>query len=71
MFCYLKCENVVYQPTIFVSTPNTTIADYSGINYLLQVLAFLAKIGILSIVSESKKSKFNVLDYFLLSCGKI
>ena len=67
-FVYLKCENVVYwytiicqnKLTIFVPTCSTTIADYSGINYLLQVLVFLVKIGILSTVSGSKKSKFNI-----------
>ena len=68
-FVYLKCENVVYwytiiicqnQLTIFIPTRSTTIADYSGINYLLQVLVFLVKIGILSTVSGSKKSKFNI-----------
>ena len=44
----------------FIPTCSTTIADYSGINYLLQVLVFLVKIGIISIVSGSKKSKFNI-----------
>ena len=41
-------------------TLSTTIADYSGINYLVQVLVFLVKIGIISVVSGSKKSKFNI-----------
>ena len=68
-FVYLKCENVIYwytivicrnQLTIFIPTSSTTIAGYSGINYLLQVLVFLVKIGIISIVSGSKKSKFNI-----------
>ena len=59
------CQN---QLTIFIPTRSTTIADYSSINYLLQVSVFLAKIGILSIVSGSKKSKFNIfLYYFLLT----
>ena len=68
-FVYMKCENVVYsytivicriQLTIFIPTRSTTIADYSGINYLLQALVFLVKIGIISIASGSKKSKFNI-----------
>ena len=69
LFCLSECENVAYwytivicrnQFTIFIPTRSTTIADYSGINYLLQVLVFLVKIGIISIVSGSKKSKFNI-----------
>ena len=68
-FVYLKCENVVYwytivicrnQLTIFIPTRSTTIADSSSINYLLQVLVSLVKNGILSTVSGSKKSKFNI-----------
>ena len=39
---------------------STTITDYSSINCLLQALVFLAKIGILSIVSGSKNSNFNI-----------
>ena len=76
-FVYTKCGNVVYWYTIvicrnlltiFIPTRTTTNADYSGINYLLQVLVFLVKIGILSTVSGSKKSKFKFfLDYFLLT----
>ena len=77
-FVYLTCENVFYWYTIvicrnqrtifFIPTHSTTIADYSSINYLLQVLVFLVKIGILSTVSGSKKSKFKFfLDYFLLT----
>ena len=66
---YLKCENVIYwytivigwnQLTIFIPRRSTTIADYSDINYLLQVLVLLAKIGFFSIASESKMSKFNI-----------
>ena len=34
-----------------------TIADYSTINCLLQTLVFLSNIGILSIVSGSKKTQ--------------
>ena len=34
------------------------------INYLFQALVFLEKIGILSIVSESKNSKLNIFRLF-------
>ena len=70
-----NCESVGYwyivvcqnQLTIFVTTRSTIIADYSGINYLIQALVFLAKIGILSIVSRSKSQNWIFLDYFLLT----
>ena len=44
-----------------------TIADYTVINYLLQALVFLAKIGIHGIISGSKNSKLIFLDYKLLT----
>ena len=37
------------------------------INYLFQALVFLEKIGILSIVSESKNSKLNIFRLFLFN----
>ena len=40
---------------------STSIADYAGINYLLQTLVSLAKIEIISIISGSKNSKLNIL----------
>ena len=49
-FIYLKCESVGYcyivlirqnQITIFIHARSTTIADCSGINYLLQALVVL------------------------------
>ena len=57
-FRYLKCESVPYwyivvisqnQLTIFIPASSTITADYSGINYLLRSLVFLAKIKIVSI----------------------
>ena len=45
------CQN---QLNTFIHVRRTRIADYSGINYLPQALAFLTKIKILSIVSGSK-----------------
>ena len=38
---------------------STTIADYSGLNDLLQALVFLAKIGFDNIISGSKNPKLN------------
>ena len=61
-----KCWLLIYssnfsqsQLTIFLHTHSATIRDHSSINYLLQVLVFWAKIGILSIISGSKNSKLN------------
>ena len=68
-FVYLKCKSVGYwyivaicqnQLTIFIQARSTTIGDYPSINYLLQTLIFLAKIGIISIISGSKISKLNI-----------
>ena len=68
-FVYLKCESVGYwyivvicqnQLTIFIQARSTTIADYPGVNYLLQTLVCLAKIGIISIISGSQNSKLNI-----------
>ena len=66
---YLKRESADYYRYIVVIRQNqlkismharsTTIADYSGINYLPQALVFLAKNGIISITSMSKNSKLN------------
>ena len=58
---------VVSQFGIFIHTRITTIRDYSGINYLLEVLVFLAKIGILSIISGSENSKLNIFRLFSLN----
>ena len=75
-FVYLKCESVGYwsivvicqnQLTIFIHIRSPTIADYTVINYLLQALVFLAKIGIHGIISGSKNSKLIFLDYKLLT----
>ena len=61
-------SNLSKSLTIFIQACSTTIADYPGINYLLQTLVFLAKIGIISIISGFKNSKLNIfLDYFLLT----
>ena len=69
VFVYLKCECIGYeyivvicqnQLIIFIYARSTTIADYSSINCLLQKLVFLAKIGILSIVSGSKNSNLDI-----------
>ena len=68
-FVYLKCESIGYwyivvisqnQLTVFIQGRSTTIAVYPGINYLLQALVFVAKIGIISIISGSKNSKLNI-----------
>ena len=53
-------RNLSNQLIIFIHARSTTIADYSSINCLLQTLVFLAKIGILSIVSGSKNSKLDI-----------
>ena len=75
-FVYLKCESVGYwfivvicqnQLTIFIHIRSATIADYTVINYLLQALVFLAKIGIHGIISGSKNSKLIFLYYKLLT----
>ena len=69
VFVYLQCKSVGYwyivvicqsQVKIFIHARSTTIRDYSGINYLLQALVFLAKIGILSIISGPENSKLNI-----------
>ena len=69
VFVYLKCESIGYwyilvicqnQLIIFIHARSATIADYSSINYLLQTLVFLAKIGILSILSGSKNSELDI-----------
>ena len=60
-----ECWSLIYSSNLsksahnFIDTRSTTIRDYSGINYLLQALVCLAKIGILSIISGSKNSKLN------------
>ena len=75
-FAYLKCEGVGYwfivvicqnQLTIFIHIRSATIADYTVINYLLQALVFLAKIGFHGIISGSKNSNLIFLDYKLLT----
>ena len=75
-FVYLKCESVGYwfiviicqnQLTIFIHIRSATITHYTVINYLLQALVFLAKIGIHGIISGSKNSKLIFLDYKLLT----
>ena len=69
VFVYLKCKCIGYgyivvicqnQLIIFIHAHSTTIADYSSIYCLLQTLVFLAKIGILSIVSGSKNSNLDI-----------
>ena len=66
---YPKCKSVGYWYIVVIcqiqlrtsihKRSTTTIRDSSGINYLLQALVFLAKIGIPSIISGSKNSKLN------------
>ena len=48
------CQN---QLTIFIQARSTTIADYSGRNYLLETLVFLAKIGIISNICQGLKTQ--------------
>ena len=63
-FIVVICQN---QLTIFIHIRSATIADYTVIKYLLQALAFLAKIGVHGIISGSKNSKLIFLDYKLLT----
>ena len=60
--CWLSIygSNLLKPAYFFIQARTTTIVDYPGINYLLQTLVFLAKIGIISIISGSKNSKLNI-----------
>ena len=50
----------------FYTSKYATIADYPGINYLLQTIVFFAKIGIISIMSGFKNSKLNILCIIII-----
>ena len=60
--CWLSIysSNLLKPAYFFIQARTATIGDCPGINYLLQTLVFLAKIGIISIVSGSKNSKLNI-----------